>query len=328
LQFLVGTHALIEDTVEFQNLGLAIIDEQHRFGVAQRAKLWKKASQIPHILVMTATPIPRTLALTTHGDLDISVIDEFPLGNKKIKTIHYTDRQRLIMYKLVRDQIALGRQVYFVFPLINESDKLDLKALMEQYDEIATHFPRPQYSMGIVHGAMTAAEKEYEMEKFKTGINQILVSTTVIEVGVDVANATVMVIENAEHFGLSQLHQLRGRIGRGVHESYCVLLTKNEIGDTARRRIETLLSTLDGFKISEVDLELRGPGDPEGTQQSGQLPFKLLNLALDAKVIAFSSNLVRKILTEDPQLKQEQFKLLKQTLTIWKQDQAFWARVG
>lgn len=328
LSFLVGTHALIEDTVEFKNLGLAIIDEQHRFGVAQRAKLWKKSIQPPHILVMTATPIPRTLALTTHGDLDISVIDEFPLGVKRIKTVHFTDSQRLRMYKLVRDQIALGRQIYFVFPLINESDKLDLKALMEQYDEIAHHFPKPQYTMGIVHGSMTSQEKEYEMEKFKKSISQILVSTTVIEVGVDVPNATVMVIENAEHFGLSQLHQLRGRIGRGEHDSYCILLTKNEIGETARKRIETLLSTLDGFKISETDLVLRGPGDPEGTQQSGQLPFKLLNLASDARVISFSNQLVRKILEEDPDLGTEKNRLLKSTLTKWRQEKTFWARVG
>ncbi len=328
LQFLVGTHALIEDNVEFQNLGLAIIDEQHRFGVAQRAKLWKKNSQPPHMLVMTATPIPRTLALTTHGDLDISVIDEFPHGRKKIKTIHFTDNQRLKMYKLVRDQIALGRQVYFVFPLINESDKLDLKALMEQYDEIAHHFPKPQFSMGIVHGSMTSQEKEYEMEKFKNGVSQILVSTTVIEVGVDVANATVMVIENAEHFGLSQLHQLRGRIGRGKHDSFCILMTKNEIGETAKKRIETLLYTLDGFKISETDLELRGPGDPEGTQQSGQLPFKLLNLAMDARVISFSNQLVRQILQEDPNIGSDKNLLLKSTLTRWRQDKTFWARVG
>ncbi len=328
LSMMVGTHALIEDSVEFQNLGLVIIDEQHRFGVAQRAKLWKKSIQPPHVLVMTATPIPRTLALTTHGDLDVSVIDEFPLGEKKIKTIHFTDKQRLRMYKLVREQIHLGRQVYFVFPLINESNKLDLKALMEQYDEIAEHFPKPKYSMGIVHGAMTSQEKEYEMEKFKEGISQILVSTTVIEVGVDVANATVMVIENAEHFGLAQLHQLRGRIGRGEHESYCVLMTKIEINDTARKRIETLLSTLDGFRISEVDLELRGPGDPEGTQQSGQLPFKLLHLSLDARVIMFSNNMVKKVLTEDLHLTMEKNKLLKSTLQKWRQEQTFWARVG
>jgi len=218
--------------------------------------------------------------------------------------------------------------VYFVFPLINESNKLDLKALMEQYDEIAEHFPKPKYSMGIVHGAMTSQEKEYEMEKFKEGISQILVSTTVIEVGVDVANATVMVIENAEHFGLAQLHQLRGRIGRGEHESYCVLMTKIEINDTARKRIETLLSTLDGFRISEVDLELRGPGDPEGTQQSGQLPFKLLHLSLDARVIMFSNNMVKKVLTEDLHLTMEKNKLLKSTLQKWRQEQTFWARVG
>jgi ATP-dependent DNA helicase RecG len=328
LGFLVGTHALIEDTVEFSNLGLAIIDEQHRFGVAQRAKLWKKAGFPPHILVMTATPIPRTLAMTTHGDLDVSVIDEFPLGEKKIKTMHFKDSQRLRMYKLVKEQVALGRQIYFVFPLINESQKLDLKALMEQYDEIAEQFPKPQYTMGIVHGGMSSQDKEFEMDRFKNGITQILVSTTVIEVGVDVANATVMIIENAEHFGLSQLHQLRGRIGRGIYESYCILMTKNEIGESAQRRIGTMLSTLDGFKISEVDLELRGPGDPEGTQQSGQLPFKLLNLVYDARVIAFSNNLVRQILNDDPELKQEKNKLLKLALEEWKRDQAFWARVG
>ncbi len=328
LSFLVGTHALIEDTVEFKNLGLIVIDEQQRFGVAQRARLWKKSEYPPHVLIMTATPIPRTLALTMYGDLDISVLDQLPLGEKKIKTIHYTDSQRLIMYKLVRQQIALDRQIYFVFPLINESNKLELKALMKQYDEIAHNFPRPQYSLGMIHGAMSSAEKEYEMEKFKKGYTQILISTTVIEVGVDVANATVMVIENAEHFGLAQLHQLRGRIGRGGQESYCILMTRTKISDTAKKRIDILLKTLDGFKLAEVDLELRGPGDPEGTQQSGQLPFKLLQLSHDARVISFSNELVKKILAEDPELSSEKNRLLRTTLDQWKKEQTFWARIG
>lgn len=328
LNFIVGTHALIEDVVEFKNLGLVIIDEQHRFGVAQRARLWQKYKNPPHILVMTATPIPRTLALTTHGDLDISIINEFPFGEKKIKTLHFLETKRLVMYDLVRKQIAEGRQVYFVYPLINESSKLDLKALMEQYEEVSHHFPRPQYSHGIVHGGMSAAEKEEEMQKFRNGINQILVATTVIEVGVDVGNASVMVIENSEHFGLSQLHQLRGRIGRSSHQSYCILMTKNEIGETAQKRIQTMVSTLDGFKISEVDLELRGPGDPEGTQQSGQIPFKLINPAADYKVIKYSNDLVKKILDEDANLESDKNRILVKTLNKIKQSQLFWSRVG
>lgn len=328
LDFVVGTHALIEDKVEFKNLGLVIIDEQHRFGVAQRAKLWQKYSKPPHILVMTATPIPRTLALTTHGDLDVSVINEFPFGEKKIKTLHFYDTKRLIMYDLVRKQIHQGRQVFFVYPLINESSKLELKALMEQYDEIAHHFPRPEYSHGIVHGNMTANEKEIEMQKFKKGINQILVATTVIEVGVDVGNASVMVIENSEHFGLSQLHQLRGRIGRSEHQSYCILMTKNEISATAKKRISTMVSTLDGFIISEVDLELRGPGDPEGTQQSGQIPFKLINPAFDLKVIKFSYETAKKILNEDTDLSLEKNSLLVLNLNRLQKNQNLWSRVG
>lgn len=328
LHCLVGTHALIEDTVEFQKLGLVVIDEQHRFGVAQRAVLHKKSKQTPHVLVMTATPIPRTMLLTTHGDLDVSVINEFPFGSKKITTVHFNDNQRLRMYKLVRDQITAGRQVYFVYPLINESDKMELKDLMNQYDEIEQMFPRPNYTLGIVYGSMTPADKEFEMERFKKGITQILVATTVIEVGVDVPNATVMVIENAEHFGLSQLHQLRGRIGRGLHESYCLLMTKNEIGETARRRIEIMLTTLDGFRISQVDLELRGPGDPEGTQQSGQLPFKILNVATDSRVIAFSFELVKQIISEDPELAIEKNKLIRESLNILRKSQTFWVRIG
>jgi ATP-dependent DNA helicase RecG len=328
MQILIGTHALIEDNVQFHSLGLVVIDEQHRFGVAQRAALWGKSKQPPHMLVMTATPIPRTLALTMYGDLDVSVINEFPHGEKKIQTLHYTERKRLLMYGLVRNQIAQGRQVYFVFPLIYESEKLDIKALMEEYDAIATEFPLPEYKIGILHGGMSSADKDFEMSRFSQGKTHILVATTVIEVGVDVPNATVMVIENAERFGLSQLHQLRGRIGRGIYQSYCVLMTKNDIGNTALKRIQTMVETLDGFKISEVDMELRGPGDPQGTQQSGLLPFKIIQLATDYNIIQYAYKLTKEIIREDSSLSLGKNLLLKQTLQKIKPEHAFWVRIG
>ncbi len=328
LQILIGTHALIEDNVQFHSLGMVIIDEQHRFGVAQRAALWSKSEQAPHVLVMTATPIPRTLALTLYGDLDISIIDEFPHGKKKIKTFHFTERERLIMYRLVKEQVQEGRQAYFVFPLIHESEKLDIKALMEEYDAIANEFPLPEYKISILHGEMNSTDKDFEMNRFSQGKTQILVATTVIEVGVDVPNATIMVIENAERFGLSQLHQLRGRIGRGTHQSYCILMTKNTINNTALKRIQTMVSTLDGFKISEVDMELRGPGDPQGTQQSGLLPFKLIQLATDYNIIQYAYKLTKKIIAEDPLLSLEKNILLKKNLEKIKPEYAFWLRVG
>lgn len=328
IHIIVGTHALIEDTVEFHNLGLVVIDEQHRFGVAQRARLQKKSEVPPHVLVMTATPIPRTLALTIHGDLDVSILDEFPTGAKNIKTIHFYDHQRLKMYDLVRKEIDAGRQAYFVYPLIEESPHLDLKPLMDQYDEVVHFFPRPRYSVGILHGRMSANEKEEQMQRFLSGINQILVSTTVIEVGVDVPNATVMVIENAERFGLSQLHQLRGRIGRGGHQSYCILMTPDKLEQNALRRIQTIVNTLDGFRIAEADLQLRGPGLIDGIIQSGHFPFKLIDITTDQKMIDYSSKLVQQLLKEDPLLQSEKNRILTQTLYEWKKEQTFWAHIG
>ena len=328
VNIIIGTHALIEDIVEYQNLGLVIIDEQHRFGVAQRAKLWGKNKISPHILVMTATPIPRTLSMTVYGDLDVSVIDELPFGAKKIQTIHFFESKRLIIYKLVRDEIAKGRQVYFVFPLINESSKLELKALMKEYDAIATEFPYPKYRIGILHGQMSAKDKEFEMQKFVDGTSQIMVSTTVIEVGVDVPNATVMIIENAERFGLSQLHQLRGRIGRISHKSYCILMTKNELNQIARKRIDIMVKTIDGFKIAEVDLELRGPGNLEGTQQSGLIPFKIIDLSQDQNIIKYSRERALEILEKDPEMQSEDNYLLRKTLDNMKNNRTFWAKIS
>lgn len=274
LDLLIGTHALLEDIVQFKNLGLAIIDEQHRFGVKQRSKLWKKNNIPPHILVMTATPIPRTLAMTVYGDLDISVIDELPPGRKEISTTHKFDKDRLYVFKFMEKQIAEGRQVYVVYPLIEESEHLDFKDLMDGYESMARRFPLPNYKLSIVHGKMKAKDKEYEMQQFAKGFTNIMVATTVIEVGVNVPNATVMVIESANKFGLSQLHQLRGRVGRGSDKSYCVLMTDYKLSPTAKTRIETMVRTNDGFEIAEEDLKLRGPGDILGTQQSGILDLK------------------------------------------------------
>lgn len=328
IKILVGTHALIEEKVKFHNLGLVIIDEQHRFGVAQRAKLQRKSEQPPHVLVMTATPIPRTLALTIHGDLDISILNEFPTGEKKIKTIHLYDFQRLKMYELVRNQIDKGHQAYYVYPLIEESVHLDLKPLMDQYDEVVSFFPRPKYSVGILHGRMSTDEKELQMQRFVDGIFQILVTTTVIEVGVDVPNATVMVIENAERFGLSQLHQLRGRIGRAGHQSYCIIMTPEKLENNALKRIRTIVNTLDGFRIAEADLKLRGPGTLDGILQSGHFPFKLIDMQADQKMIEYSSNLAKKILKEDPILELDKNRKLLTTLKEWKKGQTFWAQIG
>ena len=299
---LVGTHAILEDVVKFKNLGLSIIDEQHRFGVAQRAKLWKKNNPAPHILVMTATPIPRTLAMSLYGDLDISYIKELPPGRITTKTVHKYDRNRLSVFKFLKDQINKGRQVYLVYPLINESEKLDYKDLMDGYESIVREFPRPDFQVSIVHGKMKAKDKDYEMKRFINQETQILVSTTVIEVGVNVPNASVMVIESAERFGLSQLHQLRGRVGRGNDESYCVLMTKDKLSEDSKLRIETMVKVSDGFKLAEVDLKLRGPGDMLGTRQSGMLRFKLADIVYDTEILNNARNSAIKLLKTDPRL--------------------------
>jgi ATP-dependent DNA helicase RecG len=303
LQILTGTHALLEETVQFHNLGLVIIDEQHRFGVAQRARLWKKNVQPPHVLVMTATPIPRTLAMTLYGDLDVSVIDELPPGRKPIKTVHYTDSKRLRVHGFMRKQIAEGRQVYIVYPLIRESEKMDYKDLEDGYFSVKQAFPSPDYAVSIVHGRMKAEEKEFEMRRFLENKTQIMVATTVIEVGVDIPNASVMIIESAERFGLSQLHQLRGRVGRGAEQSFCILMTADRLSDDARQRISTMVRTTDGFEIAEADLKLRGPGDLEGTQQSG-IPFelKIAHLGKDAQILQYARQMVTEILEDDPLL--------------------------
>jgi len=285
LDILIGTHALIEDTVQFKNLGLVVIDEQHRFGVAQRAKLWKKSKIPPHVLVMTATPIPRTLAMTLYGDLDYSVIDELPPGRKGIKTYHYFDKDRMKVFGFIRKQLDLGRQIYVVYPLIEESEKLDLKDLNDGYESIVRSFPRPKYQVSVVHGRMKAADKDFEMQRFVKGETHIMVATTVIEVGVNVPNASVMVIENAERFGLSQLHQLRGRVGRGADQSYCILMTSYKMTSEGKTRMKTMVETNDGFIIADVDLKLRGPGDLRGTRQSGVLDLKIADLIRDEAIL-------------------------------------------
>ena len=314
LDILIGTHALIEDTVKFGNLGLVVIDEQHRFGVEQRAKLWRKNHIPPHMLVMTATPIPRTLAMTLYGDLDISVIDELPAGRKPIKTMHLYESSRLRMFGFMKDEIAKGRQVYVVYPLIKESEKMDLLYLEAGLEALADEFPKPQYQISIVHGQMPVKDKDFEMQRFVKGETQIMVATTVIEVGVDVPNATVMVIENAERFGLSQLHQLRGRVGRGGEQSYCILMSGNKLGADSKLRLDTMVRTNDGFEIAEVDLQLRGPGDIAGTQQSGVLDLKLADLSKDQALLTEVRNEVISIFTEDPVLGKAQNQLLRQYL--------------
>ena len=301
-RILLGTHALIEEVVKFQNLGLAVIDEQHRFGVAQRAKLWEKSHRPPHILVMTATPIPRTLAMTLYGDLDVSVIDELPPGRKPVKTLHFGDSNRLKVFAFLKEQIRQGRQVYIVYPLIHESETLDLKHLMEGYDAVVRDFPLPDYAVSMVHGQMKSKEKEYEMARFVKGETQIMVATTVIEVGVDVPNASVMVIENSERFGLSQLHQLRGRVGRGADQSYCLLMTSDKLTNDARLRIKAMLETSDGFRIAEMDLKLRGPGNIEGLEQSGITDLHLADLVADEKILKFARDEAFALLESDSEL--------------------------
>jgi ATP-dependent DNA helicase RecG len=302
LKILIGTHALIEDKVQYQNLGMVVIDEQHRFGVEQRAKLWRKNVIPPHILVMTATPIPRTLAMTLYGDLDVSVIDELPAGRKPIKTVHFYENSRLRMFGFMREEIAKGRQIYIVYPLIQESEKLDLKNLMDGFEVISREFPLPQYKISVVYGKIKPAEKEFEMQRFVKGETQIMVATTVIEVGVNVPNASVMIIENAERFGLSQLHQLRGRVGRGAEQSYCILMSKEKLSPEGRIRLNTMVKTNNGFEIAETDLQLRGPGNIEGTQQSGLLDLKMADLATDQELLMQCRKCVEDIFAVDPQL--------------------------
>ncbi|MCL2416943.1 MAG: ATP-dependent DNA helicase RecG [Bacteroidales bacterium] len=323
IKILIGTHALIEDTVQFQKLGLCVIDEQHRFGVAQRSKLWAKSQFPPHILVMTATPIPRTLAMTLYGDLDTSVIDELPPNRRPVQTLHRYDNSRLKLYEFIKQELRKGRQVYVVYPLIKESEKLDLKDLEEGYFTMCAEFPRPEFQVSILHGKMPQTEKDLGMKLFVENKTQIMVSTTVIEVGVDVPNATVMVIENAERFGLSQLHQLRGRVGRGAEQSYCILMSSHKLSSDARQRIDTMVKTNDGFKIAEVDLQLRGPGDIQGTQQSGTLNFKLADLTKDERIIRAARVAAGLVLDEDPNLSQPRHQKLNHTLrkmfgeTVW-----------
>ena len=313
LQIIVGTHALLEDKVKFKNLGLAIIDEQHRFGVAQRSKLWKKNVCPPHILVMTATPIPRTLAMSVYGDLDISVIDELPAGRKPIKTVHRYDTNRLKVIGFIRDEIAKGRQIYIVYPLINESETLDFKDLMDGYEGIVRDFPMPKYQVSMVHGQMKPADKEFEMQRFVKGETHIMVATTVIEVGVNVPNASVMIIESAERFGLSQLHQLRGRVGRGSEQSYCILMTSHKLGENSKTRMQTMVHSSDGFEIAEVDLRLRGPGDMMGTQQSGVLELKIANIVKDRDILSLARHWAKKVLVADPTLSAPKHQPIAQT---------------
>jgi ATP-dependent DNA helicase RecG len=303
VDILIGTHAILEDKVIFSNLGLAIIDEQHRFGVAQRAKLWKKNKTPPHILVMTATPIPRTLAMSVYGDLDISIIDELPPGRKPVKTVHRTDKNRLEVFKFLKDEISKGRQIYVVYPLIEESKKMDYKDLMDGYESLVREFPNNQYQISILHGRMKNDDKNYEMNRFKNKETQIMVSTTVIEVGVNIPNATVMIVESAERFGLSQLHQLRGRVGRGSNNSFCILMSKDKISADAKTRIKTMCNTNDGFKIAEVDMNLRGPGNILGTQQSGLLNFKIADIIKDSNILEFAREDAKNLVEIDPNLK-------------------------
>lgn len=328
IHILVGTHALLEPTVVFQNLGLTIIDEQHKFGVAQRAQFLKKNTIPPHILVMTATPIPRTLAMSLYGDLDISIIDELPAGRKPIMTLHKKDKDRLALFKFMKDEIQKGRQVYVVYPLIEGSEKLDYKDLMDGYESVTRAFPLPQYAVSIVHGKMKPADKDFEMQRFAKGETQILVATTVIEVGVNVPNASVMVIESAEKFGLSQLHQLRGRVGRGAEQSYCILMTKDGLTEDAYQRISTMVRTNDGFEIAEVDMQLRGPGDIMGTQQSGILNFKLANIAKDQKILQAARYMAEHILKDDPNLSKPQHQAMKIFFDKNHKDKFIWSRIG
>jgi ATP-dependent DNA helicase RecG len=327
LSMIIGTHALIEEMVQFKNLGLAVIDEQHRFGVAQRATLWKKAEIPPHILIMTATPIPRTLAMTAFGDLDTSIMDELPPGRQPITTVHRYDTKRVAVMDFVKSEIERGRQAYIIFPLIEESSKMDYENLMQGYEHVKGFFPEPQYWISMLHGRQSSQLKENNMQRFVKGDTQIMVSTTVIEVGVDVPNATVMVIENAEKFGLSQLHQLRGRVGRGADKSYCILLTAPKLGNDARERIKTMVATNNGFEIAEKDLELRGPGDIEGTRQSGALNLKLADIVKDKQVLEAAKKYAEEIIDKDPELNSMENLRLRQHLISLK-GKTLWSKIS
>ena len=324
LQILIGTHAVFEENVRFKNLGLAIIDEQHRFGVAQRAKLWSKNTTPPHILVMTATPIPRTLAMSLYGDLDISLIDEMPPGRKPIKTMHKYDNNRLKVFQFIKEKIKEGQQIYVVYPLIEESEKLDFKDLMDGYESLSRSFPIPKYQISIVHGKMKADDKAYEMKRFAEGKTQIMVATTVIEVGVNIPNASVMIIESAERFGLSQLHQLRGRVGRGNEQSYCILMTGSKLSDESKIRVQTMVKTNNGFEIAEVDLKLRGPGNILGTQQSGILRLKIADIVKDNKLLKIARELAKEILKKDPKLENSENQIIKRNLSNLQYESNIW----
>ena len=328
LNILIGTHALLEDKVKFHNLGIAIIDEQHRFGVAQRSKMWQKNELPPHILVMTATPIPRTLAMSVYGDLDISIIDELPPGRKEVKTVHRYDSNRLAVFKFMKQEIEKGRQVYVVYPLIEESKAMDYKDLMDGHESISREFPMPKYQISIVHGKMKAADKEYEMQRFVKGETQIMVATTVIEVGVNVPNASIMVIESAERFGLSQLHQLRGRVGRGADQSYCVLLSSFKLSAEAKTRLKTMVETSDGFKIAEVDLKIRGPGNVMGTQQSGVLNLKIADVVKDTSILYKARNAAIEILQDDPNLLKPANKCIHKTYAEISKTTGAWSNIS
>jgi ATP-dependent DNA helicase RecG len=324
LDIIIGTHALLEDKVQFKNLGLAVIDEQHRFGVEQRSKLWRKSEIPPHVLVMTATPIPRTLAMSLYGDLDISVIDELPPGRKPIQTVHRFDSKRLVVWKFIKDEIAKGRQIYIVYPLIQESEKMDYKDLMDGYESISRDFPLPQYSISILHGKMKPADKDEEMKRFAEGKTNIMVATTVIEVGVNIPNASVMVIESAERFGLSQLHQLRGRVGRGAEQSYCILMTDYKLSEDSKTRMETMVRTNDGFEIAEVDLKLRGPGDIMGKQQSGVLNLQIADLVKDRDILQVARHIAVRLLKEDPSMNLPEHAKLKAVFMEISKKKSIW----
>ncbi|MEO5572641.1 MAG: ATP-dependent DNA helicase RecG [Bacteroidia bacterium] len=328
IDILIGTHAVIEDDVQFNNLGLVVIDEQHRFGVEQRARLWTKDDFYPHVLVMTATPIPRTLAMTLYGDLDVSVIDELPPGRKHIKTVHYFESKRLLLFGFIKDQIKLERQVYIVYPLIEESEKMDYNNLMEGFESITREFPLPQFKVSIVHGRMKTKDKEYEMKNFVEGKTNVMVATTVIEVGVDVPNASVMVIESAERFGLSQLHQLRGRVGRGAEQSFCILMTGHKLSQEARLRLETMVRTNDGFEIAETDLKLRGPGEMSGTQQSGIVGLKIADLAKDSQILVLARKSAIRLLENDPHLVLSQHANVFSKISSMEKNKTNWSRVS
>jgi ATP-dependent DNA helicase RecG len=328
IDILVGTHALIEDQVQFRDLGFVVIDEQHRFGVAQRAKLWSKGNRPPHVLVMTATPIPRTLAMAVYGDLDISIIDELPPGRKDIKTVHRSDAARLGVFGFMKQEIAKGRQVYVVYPLIQESEKMDYKDLMDGYESICREFPLPDYRVSVVHGKMKPADKEHEMQLFVSGQTHIMVATTVIEVGVNVPNASVMVIESAERFGLSQLHQLRGRVGRGAEQSFCILMSGHKLSHEARFRLDTMVSTNDGFKIADADLKLRGPGDLMGTRQSGLIHLRLADISEDGPLMRSARHAAARLLERDPNLKDPQNKNIAATFSKMNSGKWSWSRIS